>query len=204
MKKTIQVPTSWADITIRRFQDYTRSIDIAKTDREKVFATITTMCGLTDEEAEALPQKDANKIVESLAFLLDAPSGDEPLVQTFVFREVAFGFIPNWTRLTLGEYVDLETYTASGNMVENLHKAMAVMYRPINNTALHQYDIVEYVPNEDMEQVMLDLTMDIAVSASVFFYNIAERFAADMRHYLNQLKDDPPTTRSGINGVGIE
>jgi hypothetical protein len=35
-------------------------------------------------------------------------------------------------------------------------------------------------------------------------YTRAERFALDMGHYLNQRREDPPTTHSGLNGVGIE
>jgi hypothetical protein len=204
MKQTLTIPTGWDDVTIRQFQDYTRAMDLANTTREKIVATLTTMCNIDEAHVMHLPSPTTEKIMKTLTFLGELPRGDEPLVQTFNFGDVDFGFIPNWTRLTLGEYVDLETYTTNGNMVENLHKVLAIMYRPITNRALHQYEIASYEPSDEMANIMMDVTMDIAISAAVFFYTIAERFAIDMGHYLNQRMEDPPTTHSGLNGVGIE
>lgn len=163
-----------------------------------------TLCGVEPEELSKLSNKDAQTIITKLAFLSSEPKGDENLVQKITLDGVEHGFIPNWTQLTLGEYVDLEHYTTGHDLTKHLHKAMALMYRPITATALHQYDIKAYEPDEHRSRLMLDMPMSVAVGALVFFYTIGRAFAIDMRSYLNQLREQKPPTSSGLNGVGIE
>ena len=204
MKKTLNIPTSWEDVTIREFQQYTKAIQIAATEDQKMRVALHTLCGVEPEELAALSAKDAHDIVNRLSFLSSEPKGDESLIQKFTLDGVRYGFIPNWTQLTLGEYIDLETYTTGGDMTDNLHKAMALMYRPITAEALHQYEIASYEPDEHRSHAMLNMPMNIAVGALVFFYTIGRAFAIDMRSYLNQLNRGNPPTSSGLNGVGIE
>lgn len=204
MIKTLQIPTSWDDITIRQFQQYNEAIGIADSAEQKMRVALHTLCGVEPEELSKLSNKDAQTIITKLAFLSSEPKGNESLVQKITLEGVEYGFIPNWTQLTLGEYVDLEHYTTGHDLTKNLHKAMALMYRPITSTALHQYDIEAYEPNEHRARLMLDMPMSVAVGALVFFYTIGRAFAIDMRSYLNQLKGQSPPTSSGLNGVGIE
>ena len=42
--------------------------------------------------------------------------------------EVEFGFIPKLDNISLGEFVDLDSYMSDW---DNMHKAMAVLYRPV-------------------------------------------------------------------------
>lgn len=200
----LQVPTSWKDISVKQFQDYTGASELAKDTEEKVVAALTILCGMQEEDVHRLTAKDMMRLMQLLSFIESDPAKDTELVQRFTLHDIEFGFIPNWTRLTLGEYVDLETYTSQHNFVTHLHKAMALMYRPITATSLHQYEIAPYEPNQIMQRAMEEAPMNVAVSAVVFFYNIARAFASDMQSYLPQLRDNNPTTRSGLNGVGTE
>lgn len=204
MIKKLNIPTSWDDVTIRQFQQYTQAIKIADTEEQKMRVALHTLCGVKPEELSKLNSKDAHDIINRLKFLSAEPKGDESLIQKFTLDGVRYGFIPNWTQLTLGEYVDLEAYTTQGELTDHLHKAMALMYRPVTAESLHQYDIEAYEPDERRNSAMLDMPMNIAVGALVFFYTIGRAFAIDMRSYLNQLKRDDRPTSSGLNGVGIE
>lgn len=204
MKKNVTIPTKWEDVTVRQFQLYSASIKIADTDEQKMRVALHTLCGMSDKEIKGMSVKDAHTMIGRLAFLSDDPKGDEALVQKFTLDGVEYGFIPNWTQLTLGEYIDLETYTSSGKMTEHLHEALGLMYRPITSTALHQYEIEPYEVDDRRNKLMLDLPMNIAVGAIVFFYTIGRAFATDMRYYLNRLKEAELARRSGLNGAGIE
>ena len=45
---------------------------------------------------------------------------------------------------------------------------MAVMYRPIKEQYKDKYSIVDYEPNEDMQDLMKFAPLDVALSASFF------------------------------------
>lgn len=204
MKTTLTIPTSWNDITIGQFQEYNEVVGDSTEVKDKVHAALRILCGMTEEQVEGLTAKDMMRVMQLLSFLESEPAGDEELIQRMRIEGVDIGFIPNWTKLTLGEYVDLESYCVGHDMVSNLHKAMAVMYRPIENEALHQYELVPYEPNPIVQETMKQVPMNVAVSAVVFFYNIARAFANDL-----QSSSNPPTgllgpTRSGLNGAGTE
>ena len=64
-----------------------------------------------------------------------------------------FGFIPNLDKMSFGEYIDLESYITDW---DNMHKAMAVMYRPIVAGKNHLYEIEPYQGTERWEEVMKD------------------------------------------------
>lgn len=200
----LRVPTSWNDISVKQFQDYIATTELATTTEEKIVAALTILCGMQKEDVHRLTATDMMRLMKLLAFIDSDPASNTELVQRFKLHDIEFGFIPNWTHLTLGEYVDLETYTSQHNFVTHLHKAMALMYRPITSTSLHQYEIAPYAPNVVMQKAMEDAPMNVAVSAVVFFYNIGSKFARDMQHYLRQSKGNNPTTHSGLNGVGTE
>jgi len=46
---------------------------------------------------------------------------------------------------------------------------MAVRFRPIKEKHGDKYSIVDYEPNEDMQELMKFAPLDVAISASVFF-----------------------------------
>jgi hypothetical protein len=54
---------------------------------------------------------------------------------------VEYGFIPNLDDMSFGEYVDLDTYLGDW---QNIHRAMAVLYRPIREKRGERYNIVPY------------------------------------------------------------
>ena len=130
MKKKLTIPTSWNDVTIRQYQYYAASIDKAITTRQKAMVAVTAFCGLSEEEVPYLTQDSYEDIVSRLHWVNQAPESDGDLLQLFEHEGIEYGFIPNWTKLTFGEFVDLEHFASEGSLVENLDRAMALMYRP--------------------------------------------------------------------------
>jgi len=63
---------------------------------------------------------------------------------------------------------------------------MAVMFRPIKEQYKDKYSIIDYEPNEDMQELMKFAPLDIAIAASVFFYDIAKELLNATLNYLQK------------------
>ena len=206
MKKKITIPTSWNDVSVREYQYYAASIDKATTIHKAKGHRCHYRVLWFDRGRDAIP--DARQAYEDIVARLDwvnsPPEGDVDLVQTFEFEGTEYGFIPNWNKLTFGEFVDLEHYATDGRFVENLDRAMALMYRPITEKAHGHYRIEDYTIDEARVSVMRDMPMTIAVGAMVFFWSIAENFASDSRSSLPPSSNPRANGSLGINGAGTE
>lgn len=90
---------------------------------------------------------------------------------TFNFKGREFGFIPNLNDMTVGEYVDIETYQSSP---ESIHKLMSILYRPIIKKRGKYYEIEKYSGTEKWSNEFLDLPAHYYKSSMVFFYNLSK------------------------------
>ena len=112
--------------------------------------------------------------------------------------EVEFGFIPNLDKMSYGEWEDLESYIHNP---KDLHKAMAVLYRPIAFKRGDRYKIHEYRGSDTYSDVMKDMPTDVALGAKVFFYRLAKKLGDyTMVSILKELKKDGQTN----SGEGSE
>jgi len=115
-----------------------------------------------------------------------------------------FGFIPNLDKMTFGEYIDLESYITDW---DNMHKAMAIMYRPIIGGKKHLYEIEPYSGTERWEDVMKDAPVNVAMGAVVFFYRLGSKLS---KYTMNSLLEEEEkkgniALKQALeeNGVGI-
>ena len=60
------------------------------------------------------------------------------------------------------------------------------MYRPIKTRYKDKYEIVDYEPNEDMQQVMKHAPLDVAISSSFFLSNLGVELIKATRTYLQK------------------
>jgi len=77
------------------------------------------------------------------------------------------GFIPSLERISLGEYIDIENGITDW---QTMHKAMAVLYRPVNFKSREKYTIAPYEPSDEVSELMKEMPLDVAMSSMVFFY----------------------------------
>jgi hypothetical protein len=121
---------------------------------------------------------------------------------TFKIGNQEFGFITNLEEISFGEYVDLENNLLKW---ENYHKAMAVMYRPIKMKFKDKYEIVEYTPMAEMHELMKFTPVDIAISSSIFFWNLgSELLTATLTYLERQIKTNRKTETSLANKLNLE
>jgi len=115
---------------------------------------------------------------------------------------VEFGFIPNLDKMTQGEFIDVSNY---GTDVKELHKLMAVLFRPIKNRdAFGNYEIINYKGTKQYSDIMKHMPLSIVNGALVFFSSLANELVSYTQKYMavEQAKEKVHQTTS-INGGGM-
>ena len=92
---------------------------------------IEIFCGIELKDAYKMKAKDVHRITNIIADMFEQKPH---LINRFTMNGVASGFITNLYDMSLGEYVDLDTYLSKW---EEIEKAMAVLYRPVESIYKH-------------------------------------------------------------------
>ena len=132
-------------------------------------------CGVTMKEAYKLPLAEFSFIINHIVEIFKE---DTPLQRDFTLTDpkgdsVTFGFIPKLDDISLGEFIDLDNYIGDW---QQIHKAMAVLYRPITFQKGDLYLIEDYEGSDKYSEVMKDAPVNVALGAVVFFLSFRERF----------------------------
>jgi hypothetical protein len=108
------------------------------------------------------------KISELNDFLLT----EHDLIQRFVYDDVEYGFIPNISKITTGEFIDLDNYLSEEP--KQLHKICAILYRPIKSSMGKHYEIEKYEGTDKLSKIMLNVDCKVALGALVFFWILSK------------------------------
>jgi hypothetical protein len=86
-----------------------------------------------------------------------------------------------------------------------MHKALAVLYRPITSTnKFGQYEIEEYEGTANYSEVMKYAPLDVALGAVVFFYHLGtELLNATLKYLQEEATDLLSKSNSVKDGDGI-
>ena len=178
MQVEILVPDTLSEITLEQYQKF---LKIQENNEDETFLAVKMIeifCGIRGDH---IMKMKASSIRDITGILTDMFNQKPPLVREFTMKGKEYGFIPKLEDMSFGEYVDLDTYMGD---IENIHKAMAVLYRPITQKYNDKYLIEEY-EGED-EETMKDMPMDAVLSSIIFFYNLGMDLSRAM---LNSLQD---------------
>ena len=161
MKVNINVPDSLSEIRLEQYQKFVKLYDGEVTEDFMALKMLEIFCGIKLNDAYQMRYKDIDAIVQILSTTLN----DKPqLVRTFNMDGVEYGFIPNLDDMSFGEYVDLDTYIGDW---QNIHRAMAVLYRPIRDKRGERYNIVPYEVVD--AEVYKSMPLDAVISSVLFF-----------------------------------
>ena len=164
----IVVPTSIADISVKKW------IQLSKTD--DVVKRVSILCGITEKTVKSMTI-ESMETVNSLLEELEDPSQTE--FELFPIIEIEgekYGIHPNLSELTVGEYGDLEK--ACEDSDENLLQILSMLYRKITHQSKDFYQIAPYTGKENRE-VFQEMKMDKVFSLLAFFLNIGLVFMKD-------------------------
>lgn len=213
----LRVPSSLSDIKLQDYQKYVKMVqevnkseDEENNDNKENFMSLKTLeifCGLKLKDSYKLP---ISVFDSALKRVLDCLREETPLIKRFWFKgsnghEVEYGLIPDLHEMSFGEYVDLDTFITDW---KNMHKAMAVLYRPITDKSKDLYLIEEYESALKYADNMKYMPTNIALGAVVFFYRLGAKLSNHMIQSIRQeMENNPPSKVESKfleqNGVGI-
>lgn len=171
----LQLPQGINEVLLKDWQKFAKLAE-ANSEAENDFLEIKMLeifAGLKYKDIHTLPVGTFSEATDYLGQVFNTHC---PLTRRFTMTgsdgaEVEFGFIPNLDKMTMGEYIDLNNYFEE---VETLHKAMAVLYRPIHKSysKRESYRIDSYKSADLYSDVLAEMPLGIALGAKVFFYRL--------------------------------
>lgn len=199
MKVEIDVPNSLKDITLEQYQSFMRVVDDNDSEEFVTQKMIALFCKIKLSQVLYFKASSINDVKQTLLGMLEQ---DKKFIHRFVLGGKEFGFIPDLEAMEFGEYIDLETNI---NDWQTMHKAMAVMFRPIIKTKGDKYEIEPYEGTANYSEVMQYAPLNVVMGAMVFFYSLSNELLKATLNYLEvQLTKMSTQHRrnSGSNGDG--
>tara|TARA_X000001382_G_C3121679_1_gene163359 strand:- start:15 stop:665 length:651 start_codon:yes stop_codon:yes gene_type:complete len=197
MKLSIDIPTSLKDVTLKQYKHFLKMQDKNKDDKFVQAKMIEIFCNVRLDQVLKLRFNDTQEIVKILSELFEEKP---PLVHKFKINKKEYGFHPELDDLSLGEYIDLDTYIGDW---DNIEKAMNVLYRPITHKLKDNYNIEEYKAEDNPD--LLNMPMDAVLSSIFFLWNLGIDLSKTMTNYLDNQQTEALTEYLSLqeNGDGI-
>ena len=164
MNIKVKIPKDLSEITLDKYKHY---LDLASKNKDDKFLQakmIEIFCNISLKDVYRLKYNDTLEITSILTEMFDQKPA---LVKRFKINNVEYGFHNSLDDLTLGEYIDLDTYIGDW---DNIEKAMNVLYRPIIGKFGSKYSITEYDAKDNIQ--ILQMPMDAVTSSIFFFYRL--------------------------------
>ena len=197
MKVEVYIPDTLSEITLDKYQRYLKIQEDNTDENFLAIKLIEIFCGLRGDTIMSMKAKS----IKDITLILTEMFNEKPqLVKEFKLNGKTYGFIPKLEDMSFGEYIDLDTYI--GDM-DNIHRAMNVLYRPIKQKYQDKYLIEDYT-GDDPEK-MKQMPMDAVLSSILFFYHLGMDLSQTM---MNSLEDNKEANlvqylTSVENGDGI-
>jgi len=199
MKLEINVPTTLNEIPLKSYQEFLKVQEGSNDEEFIAQKMVQIFCGIELKDIVKMKLTSLNELITHFTKLFEQKPKFQP---TFKIGTQEFGFITNLEDISFGEYVDLENSLLKW---EDYHKAMAVMYRPIKMKFKDKYEIVDYKPMDEMQELMKFTPVDIAISSSIFFWNLgSELLTATLTYLERQIKMNKKVQTSLANKLNLE
>ena len=162
MKLKLQIPDSLNDITLEQYIEFDKiNIEENKDTTFLMQKTVEIFCKVNLDLTLQIKYTDLADITNHIYKILDEVP---ELVSVFKMESIEYGFIPKLDDITLGEYIDLDSYLGNWS---SMHKAMSVLYRPVTYRKGNRYLIEDYDGSKFADK-MLKMPLGITIGAMVF------------------------------------
>jgi hypothetical protein len=195
----IVVPEGLQDITLEQYQRF-----LALKSEDETFLSqkaVEIFCHVPLVLVDRMPYNTVQRLAKRVFSYFE---GKPSLIMKKALKKRLFGFVPNLEEITLGEYVDLDANIADW---KNMHRAMAVLYRPVVTEADEYYDIEEYDGTNKYAETMKEMPLDVVLGALVFFYRLGIDLSIAMTAYLEEDKKltshQKPTSEESGGGTEV-
>jgi hypothetical protein len=185
--KEFKLINSWSDVNL---ETWLSLIDFKEgTKTEEATKTIAALTDIPKRLVQELALSDVVNIMSKIGELQEKQ--DTKLKNLIEINGVEYGYHPDLSEITLGEYADIEQFMKDG-IDSNLPELMSVLYRPVkrkNDNGVYiidGYDGDIRLRAEEMKQMSAEQVQ----SALVFFYNFGKVYSEIMLSCLmDQLKE---------------
>lgn len=171
MQVELIVPNSLSEITIGQYQEFLTIKEKNEGENNElndfiIQKMISIFCNVKMNYVAMMKLSDVTDIFSTLNKIFE----EQPKHKLkFNLGNTDFGFLPNIEEITMGEYIDLENNLSDW---QNMHKAMAVMYRPITKEVKGKYQIEQYNGTHNYAEIMKHAPLNIAMGAMLFFWTL--------------------------------
>ena len=201
MKVDIYIPDELSDITLEQYQKFAKlNTEENQNTNFLLHKMVEIFCRLDLKDIARIKFNYVTQIVNDLNNIFNTKT---KLIPTFKMKGIEYGMIPKLDDITLGEYIDLDNNISDW---DTMHKAMAVLYRPIKIKKDHRYQIEQYTGDEDAGSFK-DMPLDVVMGSLVFFWTLSEELLQITLKYLaKEMKDNLTFQQRQIleeSGVGI-
>ena len=172
MKIDLKVPNSLEDISVNQYQEF---VKVQKNTNDHEFLAqkmISIFCEIPLTEVLKIKY---SSVVELANHFTELFKEETPLKTRFEFNGIEFGFIPQLDEISFGEYIDLEQHLQDW---DSYHKALSVLYRPINSSIAGKYTIRDYEIDENHQELMKCIPVSVALGATLFFCRLGRELSA--------------------------
>ena len=198
MKIKLNIPEKLSEMTLGQYQDWLKVSEGKELDTFLQQKIIEIFCGITLKEVMQIKASDIDRLVTDISNIFV----EEPkFIDRFDYAGKEFGFIPKLDDISFGEYVDLDTYLQDWQL---MHKAMAVLFRPITLKRKDKYLIEDYESAEKYDLKCMPL--NVVFGSLVFFYHLRNELQKHILSYLEnqtEIKISQKLMDSLKNGAGI-
>jgi len=197
MRVKIIVPNDLSEIKLSQYQKFIKAQNQNQDESFLATKIIEIFCHIDNKQAFQMKLKDVNSITKTISNMFEQKP---QLINRFTMNGIEYGFIPNLDEMSLGEYVDLDTYISNWDEME---KAMAVLYRPIQNKYKHKYSIEDYTAQG--QEVYKDMPLSVVFGSMFFFYRLGMDLSKIMIAYFQDKQElhSQESNNSVKSGDGI-
>jgi hypothetical protein len=194
MQVEISIPSSLKEVKLKDYQDYLLIENPTNDDLLKCILKV---------DQNKLGKIKASDVDFLLGNVLDLFKQKHDFIPKFKMSGNEYGFIPNLDEITYGENKDVTAYI---NDWGTMHKAMAVLFRPIKQKQRNKYLIEEYEGSHKYSETMKEMPLDVVMGAMVFFYNLTNVLLKSMPSFLKKEaeKEQMQGVISPENGEAIQ
>jgi len=194
--KTYKIVDSWKDVTLEKWQQLVLGKKKSKTQEAK--ETIKALSTLPIKLVEEMSLSDVAAIFEKLSNL----QIEGKLKKVFEIDGIEYGFLPDLDEITLGEWADIEHYIKDG-IDKNMHKIMAVLFRPITSKEGKMYSVQAYKDGrERAEKFRKKMNAEQVQQSLVFFWSLGNELLTTLPLFLmekmNKIQAEMNLAKSGV------
>jgi len=195
---------SWGDVTLANWIKLIEAESMEKIDNAQQVIKV-----MTEMPKSIINQLNLSNIADILKKIAKLQEQENTQLRKIIkINNDEYGFLPDLEEITLGEYADLEHFISDG-IEKNMHKIMAVLYRPIIEKEGKYYTVEPYDNNKMRIRAerFLQMKAENVQGALVFFWTLGKKLLQTMQSYLTEeitKMNKQLTNHLQKSGVGLE